>query len=225
VDDMPPSPSAWVIERFQRNAIARGLTNCRPDDFVLVSDVDEIPRASVVGKMSREIPFDDSFFSNTIHSALNSRAAKSIVHRPGLRRRLRFNHPFVWRFEHALYRYFMNCKSLKPPSSYGTVMLRYRDFSTAEEMRHSGYKTLPDAGWHFTWMGGADRIVEKIQSFSHQEYNQPQFTDLDRIIAHIENGSNIFNDSNKLKFLPVDGTFPLYVLEQPEKFKHWIRPV
>ncbi len=224
VDDLPQSSDAWVPENFQRNCIGRGLTDCRPDDFLLVSDVDEIPRASVVEKMSREIPFDDNLFSNAIHSALNSQVVKGIFHRRGLRRRLRFNHPFVWRFEQTIYRYFLNCKSLNPPFSYGTVMLRYRDFSTAEEMRHTGYKTVADAGWHFTWMGGVERIVKKIQSFAHQECNQPQFTKPERIKELIESGRYLFNGSDQLKFVPMDETFPRYVLTHPEKFKDWIHP-
>lgn len=225
VDDLPQSADAWVPENFQRNCIARGLTGCRPDDFVLVSDLDEIPRASVVGKMAREIPYHDNIFSSAVHGVLNSDPVKSVFHRRGFRRQLRRHHPFVWKFEHTLYRYFMNCKSVQPPLSYGTVMLRYRDFSTAEEMRHSGFKTVPDAGWNFTWMGGAGRIMEKIQAFAHQECNQPQFADAGHINQLIESRSYLFDDANKLEFVPLDGTFPRYVLEHPEKFKDWIRPV
>jgi beta-1,4-mannosyl-glycoprotein beta-1,4-N-acetylglucosaminyltransferase len=225
VADLPDSSDAWVVERFQRNAIGHGLRDCRPDDWVLVSDLDEIPRASVVEKMSREIPFHDDPFSKLVHGALNSQAAKSVLHRRPLRRRLRKNHPFIWRFEHAYYQYFMNCKRLNQPFSHGTVMLRYRDFSLAEEMRHSGFKKVPGAGWNFTWMGGVERILKKVQSFAHQECNQPQFTDPVRIKELIEGGHNIFGDADELKFVPVDETFPRYVQEHPEKFKDWIRPV
>src|SRR5271156_187621 len=66
VEDAPDTSDAWVIERFQRNAIERGLRGCKPDDWVLVSDLDEIPRATVVDKMSREIQFHDNLFSNAV---------------------------------------------------------------------------------------------------------------------------------------------------------------
>jgi|ERR1022692_989649 beta-1,4-mannosyl-glycoprotein beta-1,4-N-acetylglucosaminyltransferase len=56
VDDMPDSNDSWVLENFQRKCIARGLVNCRPEDFILVSDLDEIPRATTVAKVSREWP-------------------------------------------------------------------------------------------------------------------------------------------------------------------------
>src|SRR5579863_8430750 len=56
VDDMPVSDDAWTLENFQRNCIVRGLTGCRPDDFILISDLDELPRAGVVKRMAGEIP-------------------------------------------------------------------------------------------------------------------------------------------------------------------------
>ena len=44
VDDTPDGgDDAWARERFQRDAIARGLGDCRGWDVVGVSDVDEIP--------------------------------------------------------------------------------------------------------------------------------------------------------------------------------------
>jgi hypothetical protein len=52
VDDMPlPDPTTgdrWVPERFQRQALARGLADAAPDDLVLVSDVDELIDPEVV---------------------------------------------------------------------------------------------------------------------------------------------------------------------------------
>lgn len=49
VDDMPSDmESAWGAEAFQRNAMLRGLESAGPNDVVIISDVDEIPRASTV---------------------------------------------------------------------------------------------------------------------------------------------------------------------------------
>src|SRR5689334_5945992 len=48
VDELPPNPTngprnSWDMERFQRNCIARGLNDCKPDDVIIISDLDEIP--------------------------------------------------------------------------------------------------------------------------------------------------------------------------------------
>lgn len=44
IDDTPDSgPDRWARERFQRDAMKRGLTECKFEDLVCLSDVDEIP--------------------------------------------------------------------------------------------------------------------------------------------------------------------------------------
>lgn len=52
VDDMPESDNPWTRERYQRDAIGRGLHQCSPDDTILISDVDEIPAAQRVKQLS-----------------------------------------------------------------------------------------------------------------------------------------------------------------------------
>ena len=48
VDDLPVGRGAWPCEFHQRNAILRGLEGAADNDLVLISDVDEIPRASAI---------------------------------------------------------------------------------------------------------------------------------------------------------------------------------
>lgn len=49
VEDMPQDTDRWAKEIFQRNAIKRGLIDLSPNDYIMVSDVDEIPFPSSVG--------------------------------------------------------------------------------------------------------------------------------------------------------------------------------
>jgi beta-1,4-mannosyl-glycoprotein beta-1,4-N-acetylglucosaminyltransferase len=54
VRDTPDTGSwRWGRERHQRNQLLRGLVDCRCDDLVLVSDVDEIPDPEAVGRRLR----------------------------------------------------------------------------------------------------------------------------------------------------------------------------
>jgi len=49
VDDMPIElGDAWANEAHQRNALLRGLTTATPTDWVIISDVDEIPRPEAI---------------------------------------------------------------------------------------------------------------------------------------------------------------------------------
>jgi len=38
----------WAMENFQRNQIERGITQCLPDDIILISDLDEIPNPQII---------------------------------------------------------------------------------------------------------------------------------------------------------------------------------
>ena len=52
VVDMPATDDPWQREYYQRNCIARGLTDCSSDDVIMISDADEIPKADVVAQIS-----------------------------------------------------------------------------------------------------------------------------------------------------------------------------
>ena len=118
----------------------------------------------------------------------------------------------------------MNCRSLDPACSFGTRMMRYRDYSIAEEMRHSGYKVVKDGGWHFTWMGGVQRIQDKLAAFSHQELNRPQLAAAENIEQALAEGHVFYAPNRGQQIVPLDNTFPRYLLEHPEKFSDWIKP-
>jgi hypothetical protein len=57
VDDLPVDPSnRWPAEVHQRNALLRGLADARPDDVVVVSDVDEFIDRPVLRRLREGIP-------------------------------------------------------------------------------------------------------------------------------------------------------------------------
>lgn len=50
VVDSYPAIDSWSIERHQRDAIMRGLGDCKSNDIVMISDCDEIPNPEAVKK-------------------------------------------------------------------------------------------------------------------------------------------------------------------------------
>lgn len=65
---------------------------------------------------------------------------------------------------------------LHPPSPdspwSGTVAAPYRlidSFANMRDMRLRAPNRVPDAGWHFTWVGGPDYWPSKLASFCHPE--------------------------------------------------------
>lgn len=222
VDDSPDSADPWAVERFQRNCIRRGLTQCRPDDWILISDVDEIPRASTVKRISAEHSLPAGFWADTVgRSIIRVFSAWKFS-----RGRVRRNHPFIFKFQQSNHRHFLNCVTVAPPAMaawFGTRMLFYRDFSSAQEIRHSGYKIVADGGWHFTAMGGVARIQEKVRSFAHQEYNKPDVLAASHIAETLAQGKSLFHPAEVLEITALDDSYPRYILEHPEKFSGWIK--
>lgn len=161
-----PELKDWDYEWYQRNAIKQGLKNCKDDDIIFVSDVDEIINVKEILKRDQ-------------------------IATPAL-------------IEVPMYYYFFNIKLEDPfqfnlVSTYGDLKdfhignrMTYRDFA-GRIIQPKGFNT----GWHFSFLFGYDikRYIEKIESFSHQEYNTPFFKDPKRIYNNLIVHRDIFNRS------------------------------
>lgn len=72
-----PHLSAWSREIHQRNAIKRGLINCKNSDIILISDVDEIPNHTVFAK-AKKIKIAASLEMNNYYYFINCIGSKKI---------------------------------------------------------------------------------------------------------------------------------------------------
>jgi beta-1,4-mannosyl-glycoprotein beta-1,4-N-acetylglucosaminyltransferase len=52
ITDMPDGEDPWVRERFQRNAIMRGLGAANDNDIIIIADSDELPSAKAVNEFN-----------------------------------------------------------------------------------------------------------------------------------------------------------------------------
>ena len=205
VDDYPEFETAWSYENHQRNCINRGLENCDDNDRIMISDADEIPDPLKVLEHK-----DDSG---------------------------------IMVFQQLPYYYYINHYHLQLATWPGTKMVSYRDFqhgldhvenyglylpkklnqgTTATKIRiYKDAVPIPDGGWHFTYLGGLERVREKIQAFSHEEYNLPEFTDLRSIEKRIRGAFT----SHRLIGVEIDETYPAYLRNNKERYAHLIGPV
>ena len=211
---------AWVYEKHQRNAIAQGLHNAGPGDQVMISDVDEIPhprKVSEAAAMKGVRIFRQRMFYYYLNCLNASEAGGGA---------------YAW-----------NGTVMVDAGDIRDPIQRYRDFSMlmanyfhrklthrvywnlrlAQERVRYGWKPvfINDGGWHFSYLGGVDRIIEKIEAFAHTEYNSANYKDRARIEAAIANGEDIFGRDFKYRFVPLDGNWPRYLVDHQERFvKH-----
>jgi len=121
---IPEGTIGIACDKFQRNNILSGLRGCKPDDVILISDVDEIPDLTKVD--------------------LNDMKQGVSV------------------FEQGLYFYYVNCKS--DELWYGTRAIPYRLLGDVQHVRFSGGRIVENGGWHFSYLGGPEKIKVKIEA-------------------------------------------------------------
>ena len=57
VDNMPDGDNPYVRENFQRNAISRGIEKAANEDFIIISDLDEIPNPKKIVSFKTKMRF------------------------------------------------------------------------------------------------------------------------------------------------------------------------
>jgi beta-1,4-mannosyl-glycoprotein beta-1,4-N-acetylglucosaminyltransferase len=84
---------------------------------------------------------------------------------------------------------------------------------------------LQNAGWHFSYLGGLEKIRTKIESFAHTEFNRDDIKSEENIIEAIENGIDIFKRHGiSYKFVSVD-YYPDYLKTLMLSYPQFIKDV
>jgi len=121
----------------------------------------------------------------------------------------------------ALHAYYINweCTNMK---WHGSKILRRKFVDNPSEHRcHTDIaKYIHNGGWHFSYLGGADVIKEKILSFAHQEFNMPEV--FDNISNNLSNMKDGIGRLYQYKIVPIDNSYPKYLAFNLDKFEHWI---
>ena len=123
--------------------------------------------------------------------------------------------------------YYVNCM-IKEPWTRAQIMTYENLRSTSPNT--SRYEHIPslidNGGWHFSYLGGVDKIIEKIEAFSHTEFNNAEFKSRDRIEKCIKDGVD-FIGRKGLEFYiePLNESYPKHILNNQDKYKHLIAEI
>ena len=162
VEDLPiyVKSDFWRPENFQRNCISRGLGSATAQDKIIVSDMDEIPDPAAIERN------------------LNSNIQLAMVQK--------------------LFYYHVNC--LQNQLWRGSILTNYNPSVTPQQLRHSGRgmpnaapgvtKVVQDGGWHYSFMGGPEKVRCKIENIAESHLIIDKIGD----IESIKNKINIQQD-------------------------------
>ena len=82
---------------------------------------------------------------------------------------------------------------------------------------------IKEGGWHFSYLGGAKKIAEKLSSFAHAEFDRKEYKNQANIKKSIEEGTNILHPEEKITYVKIDKTFPKTVLKNKKKYSFLIK--
>jgi len=205
--------NALKRENFQRNAITKGLASAKPDDLIIISDVDEIPNLEnneLIDCKNKIILFKQKLYNYKFnlelksHEWFGSRACTKInlISPQWLRNIKPKNYP-LWRLDV----FFSNNK-------------------------YVNIKFLENGGWHFSNLKSPAELDRKMRTFlHHREYDLNPLGEK-KIQDIIENKKTIYNLKADKKQDKLDGTqsltisnineLPQYIQKNKDKYIDWL---
>jgi hypothetical protein len=201
VDDMPDTKDSWVREKYQRWSCTKGLTDVAPDDIIITSDLDEIPRADAVA-MIKEDENDWDRYILTIpmfQYKINYMKIYDIVKQPNI---------MVTRA-----RCYTNAQ-------------QEREYTFPWVQKPENLVFIDHAGWHFTYFGDNNHAITKIQNFAHTETDTPDMIARHNVEWFVQNkcGHHGPTHPERFEYVVVDEYFPDCITQNLDKWKHMIVP-
>lgn len=214
VDNSPKEISTHERDKFQKNALAKALTDASDEDVLILSDVDEIPNPAVLQELVKRFDPDKIYHlaQRNFYCYLNMEEVSgnllSITGEfPGVERRM-------WLGTKVF------AKKNIPES--GIIDLREISPEDPRSVR------VADGGWHFGYMGSchetdvSKRVGTKVVAAAHQEYNTED------VLAEVKDrlilGEDIFGRNAVFQWAVVDESYPQYLLEHKSEYDYLIMP-
>ena len=200
-------------ENFQRNQILKGLKQANENDFILISDLDEIPHLENLN--------------------LKDIKEKIIIFQQIMT---------YYKFNLALPNYWWHgtrgCfkKHLKNPQWLRNIKPKKYSFLRLDilfsNLRYNSIKIVENGGWHFTNIKSPEDIELKFKSYLHHREFELSKTNLSDITNLINNKSAIYNlraDQRNWKKIGTgkkltnlnENNLPKYIVENKNKFSSW----
>ena len=205
--------NALKRENFQRNCITDGLTEATDKDWIIISDLDEIP--NLKDNNLKKIKSPIVFFNQLM-----------MYYKFNL---ILENYP--WIGSKACKK-----KDLKSPQWLRNIKDRayswWRIDTFFSETKYIKIKIIKNGGWHFSYLKSPEDIEKKLKSYLHHteyELNPVGIKNIKEMITNkktiynlkVDSRSNKFDSGNKLEKIDLN-LLPSYILENKNRFKEWI---
>ncbi len=203
VEKFNKNMTSWQRENFQRNYIKNGLHDAEQNDIIIISDLDEIPNLKKLNL---------SNIGNTIYAFKQI----NLMYRFNLARDFNWIGTKLCKFKNLKSPQWL--RSLKVHKKYSFLRI---DKIFSKNYVHN-FKIIENGGWHFGWIREIDEIMDKLNSFAHEEFNNSKFKNYNYINDCINNNINFLNTAEKLKKIDMN-LLPRYLVSNINKFKSYFK--
>lgn len=187
----------WQREINQRNFILDGIKDFHDEDFIIISDVDEIPDIQNIKKFTK------------LNKKFGLFAQKFYYYRFNLRNM----HRRKWMGSKICRKKdLITPDQLRRKKGYSTWNLKKRLFSDIIILK---------GGWHFSYIHNCQDIIYKINNFAHTEFNTKHIN-INNVKELIENKKDILGRNIKLKAERLDKSYPKYLIDNKTKYDQFI---
>lgn len=199
VEDMPGGDNPWVREAFQRNAIARGIIDASDNDVIIVSDCDEMLRASTFDQIRND---PQHYFW--------------ICRQPIFWVKLNY-------WQSTPRGYNISSMAITKEKFMGAQHLRdqcHWALQAVPEVHNDPEMiVIHHAGWHFTYFGDTNQAKIKLLNFSHAECSY--LAENIDVESPIVQGLNPIDprDPSRFTAVTVDEYFPQAILNNLDRWK------
>ena len=183
------------VEQHQRNSLIEGIRDASPDDFIILSDSDEIPdfkKIPDINKNKKFVAFSQKMFMYKINLQ-NLRESNWIGSK------------------------ITKKKYIKTMQSLRNLKFKDYPFWRIDKLNQQ----IIQGGWHFSYLQSPQQILKKIKSFSHGEFNDGTLN-IKNIEEKILENKDIFGRDTELNKIVIDESFPEYIVKNKDKLSKWI---
>jgi len=205
--------NAWKRENYQRNQIKKGLISASNEDWVIISDLDEIPNLEKIN--IKEIKEDLIFFKQDM---------------------------MYYKFNLKLKDYkWVGSKACKMKNLISPQWIRdikdkkyswWRIDTFFSKRKYKNIFFVKDGGWHFSYLKNPKNIEKKLKSYLHHidydlnpvgEKGIEEMINNKRAIYNIkaDQKNNKFGGENILSKIDIN-LLPKYISDNKDKLKNWI---
>ncbi|KZZ95145.1 glycosyl transferase family 17 protein [Ascosphaera apis ARSEF 7405] len=202
----PDEHDQWDHEIWQRNSMLtqaipslHGEQKANPGDVLVVSDLDEIPRPDTM-TLLRTCDFP---------RAVNLRSRFYYYSFQWIHRGRDWAHPQAT--------YYQGLENTILPHD-----LRYHAGGSLLTNWLTSSSDIWNASWHCSsCFDTINEMKTKIRSYSHQEFNRPEFLDSDKLVERVRTGMDLFDRPGQIYDRVDNNTdVPSFLKKNQERFRH-----